>query len=177
MASLAVVALGSNLVQKESGATSPADMISLGLSALAGVPGAWRVRSSSVWQTEPEKAEGGVFANAVALVDFRSDALQAEQLLDCLLEIEVRLGRDRSQAPPSNGLSPARSLDLDLIWFNGECSSSPRLVLPHPRAYSREFVLGPLAELAPSLRLRPGGPSVGEALTALRSVPTTCLAP
>jgi len=65
-----------------------------------------------------------------------------------LLALEARLGRTRS------GLANApRAIDLDLIAFGTETRTTPTLVLPHPRAHERVFVLAPLAEIAPGLVL------------------------
>ncbi len=58
-----------------------------------------------------------------------------------------------------------RTLDLDLIWYEGEEREDAHLTLPHPRAHEREFVLRPLAELAPDLVLR--GATVAEWLAGL----------
>lgn len=168
MATDAVVALGSNLVLADSGASSSADMLRLAFAALARLPGVVKMQQSSIWTTVPVAADGGPFANAVALLEFDPSPQLAEDLLETLLTIELSFGRDRSQRPPPLGHSPARTLDLDLIWFAGQMANSDRLVLPHPRALEREFVLGPLAELAPSLRLLAGGPTVAEALQQLR---------
>ena len=83
------------------------------------------------------------FLNAVALVD---TDLGPEALLALLHEVETALGRvrtGRSNAP--------RAVDLDLIAHGREVRSAA-LVLPHPRAADRLFVMGPLAEIAPDWR-------------------------
>jgi 2-amino-4-hydroxy-6-hydroxymethyldihydropteridine diphosphokinase len=102
--------------------------------------------ASHIYDTRPV---GGVdqprFANAVALLRTR---LPAEPLLDVLLDVEARFGRVR-EVP----MGP-RTLDLDLLWYAGETREDARLTLPHPRAHEREFVLRPLAEIAPDLPLR-----------------------
>jgi len=54
-----------------------------------------------------------------------------------------------------------RTLDLDLIWYDGRQLESDRLTLPHPRAHEREFVLRPLADVAPGIDLH------GETVAAL----------
>ena len=69
-------------------------------------------------------------------------------LLDNLLGLEARWGRVRS-CDKKPALAPARSLDLDLIWMEGFESCTDQLQLPHPRASSRSFVLGPLLDLKP----------------------------
>jgi 2-amino-4-hydroxy-6-hydroxymethyldihydropteridine diphosphokinase len=69
--------------------------------------------------------------------------LDGHELLAALLEIESQFGRARSlpNAP--------RTLDLDLIALGDQIIDSPLLVLPHPRAAERRFVMGPLAQIAP----------------------------
>lgn len=65
-------------------------------------------------------------------------------ILDACLAIEAAGGRTRS------GLAhEPRTLDLDLWWYGGQTLDTPRLVLPHPRAHQRRFVLLPWRELMP----------------------------
>ena len=96
------------------------------------------------------------FRNAVARLE---TALSAERLLEELLALEASFGRVRGVR-----FGP-RTLDLDLIWYEGERRDGPRLTLPHPRAHEREFVLRPLAELDPDLELR--GATVSDWLARL----------
>ena len=96
------------------------------------------------------------FLNAVAALDTE---LGPDALLDVLLAVEAAHGRVRDVR-----WGP-RTLDLDLVWFEGVVRDDPRLTLPHPRAHEREFVLRPLAELAPALPL--AGATVAELLAAL----------
>lgn len=96
------------------------------------------------------------FRNAVARV---RTGLSPEGLLTVLLAVEAEFGRVRDVR-----WGP-RTLDLDLIWYEGEERDDERLALPHPRAHEREFVLRPLAELAPGLVLR--GATVSEWLARL----------
>ena len=70
-------------------------------------------------------------------------ALGPREVLETLLRIERRFGRDRSVA------NAPRTLDLDLIAHGRTVMDAPGLVLPHPRATERRFVMGPLAEIAP----------------------------
>jgi 2-amino-4-hydroxy-6-hydroxymethyldihydropteridine diphosphokinase len=96
------------------------------------------------------------FLNAVAALD---TALGPDELLDVLLAVEAAHGRVRDVR-----WGP-RTLDLDLLWFEGVERDDPRLTLPHPRAHEREFVLRPLCDLAPDLVLR--GRTAGEWLASL----------
>src|SRR5205085_3008014 len=81
--------------------------------------------------------------NAVAAV---ATALEPAALLDRLLALEARFGRIRG-APNAD-----RTLDLDLLDFDGRQLQTEILVLPHPRLHQRRFVLAPLCELAPEWR-------------------------
>ena len=96
------------------------------------------------------------FTNAVASLE---TSLEPVALLDALLEIESRHGRVRTVR-----WGP-RTLDLDLIAYDVVRLDTPRLVLPHPRACEREFVLRPLADIAPGLEL--GAQSAAEWLAVL----------
>jgi 2-amino-4-hydroxy-6-hydroxymethyldihydropteridine diphosphokinase len=116
------------------------------------------LRASSVYETEPWGfASEHKFFNAVAELETE---LGPAELLEKLLQVEQELGRQRAV---TEGYSD-RLIDLDIIQMEGTVSlGSPEL--PHPRAAGRAFVLLPLAELRPDLRL--GGFSVAELLAAL----------
>jgi 2-amino-4-hydroxy-6-hydroxymethyldihydropteridine diphosphokinase len=144
----AYVGLGSNLGDRERLIRQAADLI-----------GAERV--STVIETEPwGYGNQPMFLNAVAEVE---TPLTARQLLDHLLDVERRLGRERVGAQWG-----PRTIDLDLLLFGEETIDEPGLVVPHPRLSEREFVLRPLAELVPSLKI-PGNGTVREALAGLSS--------
>ncbi len=76
------------------------------------------------------------------------------QLLQLCQEIETRLGRS---ARCEREINAPRPIDLDIILFGDQRMNEPDLVIPHPRAHQRDFVLLPLASLAPDLaqKLRP----------------------
>ncbi len=96
------------------------------------------------------KAVGGAgrdFANAVALVE--SDLLPGEMLAE-LKQIECEFGRRRGRRWGE------RVLDLDLVAWDGARYRSRRLTIPHPRLKERDFVLGPLAAIAPGWRIAGG---------------------
>ena len=84
------------------------------------------------------------FLNAAALIETR---LSPQQLLAGLLSIELAMGRDRAASPPKG----PRVIDLDLLFYGDEIITTPDLTLPHPSLHEREFVLAPLAEIAPTL--------------------------
>lgn len=86
-----------------------------------------------------------------------------ESLLAQLQALEEEFGRT-----PKVVLNEPRTLDLDLIAFGDETRATPKLTLPHPRAREREFVLRPLAEIAPDLVLPGEKKTVSELLDGLR---------
>lgn len=75
-----------------------------------------------------------------------STNLNASSLLEVLLDIEQELGRQRSS---SIHYEP-RTIDIDILFFNEEVIHSTGLTVPHPRLHLRQFVLVPLAEIAPN---------------------------
>jgi 2-amino-4-hydroxy-6-hydroxymethyldihydropteridine diphosphokinase len=88
-----------------------------------------------------------VFVNAVVgFVPRRGET--PETLLAKLQMIEEEFGRQLKKV-----INEPRPLDLDLIAFGGEIRTTKELILPHPRAYQRRFVLQPLSEIAPELLL------------------------
>ena len=116
---------------------------------------------SSLWQTSPVNCppNSPPFVNAVAaLVPFADET--PESLLQKLRALEKEFGR-----PPKKVLNEPRPLDLDLIAFGTETRHTPELVLPHPRAHLRRFVLQPLSEIAPDLIL-PGQSKIVSQLLA-----------
>lgn len=95
------------------------------------------------------------YLNAVAI---GRTTLGPRALLDALLRLEVERGRTRP------GVRSARTLDLDLVLYGDRVIDEPGLQVPHPRFRERDFVLGPLARLAPRWR----DPVSGQTLAALR---------
>jgi 2-amino-4-hydroxy-6-hydroxymethyldihydropteridine diphosphokinase len=91
--------------------------------------------------------------------------LPPRRLLDFLFDVEARLGRER--IGPKWG---PRTIDLDLLLYGDETVDEPGLVVPHPRLLEREFVLEPLADLVPWLKI-PGDGTVHDALAGLQSEP------
>jgi 2-amino-4-hydroxy-6-hydroxymethyldihydropteridine diphosphokinase len=115
------------------------------------------VAASPVYRTAPiGVTDQPEFANAVVMLD---TPLTPDSLLDVLLNIEARHGRVRvSRWGP-------RTLDLDLVAYEGAARESERLTLPHPRAHEREFVLRPLCDVDPDLVL--GGRTARDWLAGL----------
>lgn len=115
---------------------------------------------SSAYQTEPvgEVLDQPDFLNAA--IRIRTE-LEPEALLDLCKEVEVERGR-QLDAPRH---SP-RLLDIDLLLLGDLELETERLMLPHPEVTSRRFVLAPLLELDPDLRL-PDGTRLADALANL----------
>lgn len=118
---------------------------------------------SSLWQSTPVDCPPGaaLFINAAAGFAVRAEETP-ESLLPKLGAIEWEFGRRRTGTP-----NEPRPLDLDLIAFGAEVRDTPTLVLPHPRAHLRRFVLEPLNEIAPGLVLPRQTRTVAELLAAL----------
>ena len=119
------------------------------------------IASSSVYETEPvgEITDQPDFLNACVRV---RTALGPDELLDACKAVEAALGR-------SPGLRHGpRAIDIDVLLLGAREYASERLALPHPEATSRRFVLVPLLELDPELRL-PDGRRLADSLAELGS--------
>jgi 2-amino-4-hydroxy-6-hydroxymethyldihydropteridine diphosphokinase len=124
------------------------------------------LRRSSLWRTTPVDCPLGSpsFVNAVVGLLSQADETP-ETLLQKLQALEKDFGR-----PAQKVMNEPRPLDLDLIAFGRETRATPTLMLPHPRAHRRRFVLEPLAEIAPDLVLPGQIQNVSEQLKALKSL-------
>ena len=148
---LAYVALGSNL-------GDPRQQLLDAMDALSNLPDTRLLQRSRLYRTPPwGMLEQPPFINAAVELD---TALSPHALLDALLAIEQHAGRVRAER---NG---PRTLDLDLLHVDGVQLDDPRLTLPHPRMAERAFVLLPLHDIAPTLRLS-GQATVAELLARL----------
>lgn len=131
---VAYIGLGANL-------DDPVAQVRRALAELASLPHSRRLAASGLYRSKPVGyAAQPDFVNAVAAV---ATQLPPRVLLQHLLAIETRHGRTRGfrNAP--------RTLDLDLLLYDGLVMHEPGLTLPHPRMLERAFVLLPLAEIAP----------------------------
>ena len=97
---------------------------------------------SAIYETGPVEIESDLpFLNMVA--EIKAESITPSQMMARLLRIEYLLGRrDKSLKKP-------RTIDLDLLFYGREHTDSPFLTVPHPRVQKRNFVLMPMAEIAP----------------------------
>lgn len=99
---------------------------------------------SKVYETPAWGFESEAFLNACIKIETKYTAFE---VLEALLSIENKLGRDRN---PREGYQ-ARPIDLDILLFKNDIISQKHLQLPHPRMELRQFVLTPLADIAASI--------------------------
>lgn len=145
-----VIALGANL-------GDPKKQISLAIDELRDFIKIEKV--SKLYETAPFKVSDHQpnYINAVLMGDTE---LQPKELMTKLLDIEAKLGRQRAFP------KAARTIDLDIVDYEGFFLESKELTLPHPRAFERKFVLEPWLEIDPAAEL-PGFGPVKELLAAL----------
>ncbi len=154
---IAYIALGSNVGDSPSILRRVMDQLeTLSLKPL---------KRSSLWQTTPVDCPPGspTFVNAVVGLTVQPGETSST-LLSKLLAMEKEFGRR-----PKKVLNEPRRLDLDMITFGNETSARCELILPHPRAHERRFVLQPLNEIAPDLQLPGHRRNVSQLLAALVS--------
>lgn len=139
----AYVGVGSNL-------SDPAAQVRRALDALGGLRDTRLVLRSPLYHTPPfGEMPQPAFVNAAAAL---LTMLSPEELLAALRDLERELGRE----PPRERWGP-RLIDLDLLVLGGEKRATDSLTLPHPGIAERDFVLYPLADIAPDLEV----PGVG----------------
>jgi 2-amino-4-hydroxy-6-hydroxymethyldihydropteridine diphosphokinase len=135
------------------------ELLGEALRALSAAPLVELRRRSRWYQTRPW---GGVeqpeFVNAVAELETGLDPVP---LLRLLLDVETRLGRERTGARWG-----PRCVDLDLLTYGQLILQSEELVLPHPQMHRRAFVLLPLLELEPGFEI----PGLGRAAGCLQDI-------
>lgn len=130
------IALGANL-------GDPVGQILAAIEALARLPSTRLITRSSLYRSRPVGGpEQPDYVNAVVRL---STFLPPREVLRWCLAIEARHGRRR------DGKNAPRTLDLDLLLYDGLVMHEPGLTLPHPRMHERGFVLLPLAEIAPDV--------------------------
>lgn len=147
------IALGSNLGDRLRALQSAREHV-LNISGISGP-----IICSRIYETDPvdSAADAGRFLNAVMEVEFDGEPTA---LLQSLQSIEIQMGR-----PARRGINAPRTIDLDILYLGPLVLSTPELMVPHPRLHLRRFVLQPLTEINPSLRL-PGHKDAASALLA-----------
>lgn len=146
--SVCYLGLGANLGEREKNLTEA-------LKRLAHIPGLSVNKTSSVYETAPVGVtDQPPFLNMVVELTV---TLTPRELLEACQAIERDLGRVRTRR-----WGP-RPVDLDLLLWEDRTLHTPELELPHPRLLKRQFVLVPLAEIAPDLIL-PDGRTAAEAV-------------
>lgn len=154
---LAYLGLGSNLGDRLSN-------LKQALALLLADPGLELEMCSGVYETEPVGGpEQGPFLNACVAV---KTTLAPVTLLRKMLSVEEKMKRVRAQR-----WGP-RIIDLDLLLYEGVVINTPTLQLPHPRMMERDFVLIPLADIAPDLVIPGSGQKVKMILAARKESPS-----
>jgi 2-amino-4-hydroxy-6-hydroxymethyldihydropteridine diphosphokinase len=147
----AYVAIGSNL-------NNPRERVLEAFQRISSLAGTHSLLGSRLYVSRPMgPVEQPHFVNAAAGL---LTQLSARELLEGLLEIERNMGRDRQER-----WGP-RVIDLDLLWMLDSVISTPGLTVPHPGVSTRNFVLYPLVDIAPTLNI----PGCGNVFDMLRSV-------
>jgi 2-amino-4-hydroxy-6-hydroxymethyldihydropteridine diphosphokinase len=145
----AFIGLGSNL-------EDPARQLQRAFADIGQLPGTRLLLRSSPYRSAPVGyTDQPDFVNAVAKI---ATALSPQELLQALLQIERRHGRERTfrNAP--------RTLDLDVLLYDDVQLHEHGLTIPHPQMHLRAFVLRPLLEIAPDCCI----PGIGQALLAMK---------
>ncbi|MCD6055301.1 MAG: folK [Gammaproteobacteria bacterium] len=137
----AYIGLGSNL-------NNPQHQLEQAISHLKALPESSFIKVSSFYQTKPVGfLDQPDFINAVAAIDTTLDPFD---LLKELQQIENKQGRMRTQR-----FGP-RTLDLDILLYGNQSIHTDKLIIPHPELLLRQFVIRPLLEIAPAIKLPDG---------------------
>jgi 2-amino-4-hydroxy-6-hydroxymethyldihydropteridine diphosphokinase len=137
ISTIAYIGLGSNL-------SEPIKQVQIAIDEIQKIMQSDVIRVSSLYLSKPMGPQNqDDYINAVLAL---KTTLSPLELLDALQSIETKAGRVRKE-----NRWGARILDLDIILFGNEIINNDRLIVPHYGMREREFVLLPLAEIAPSL--------------------------
>jgi 2-amino-4-hydroxy-6-hydroxymethyldihydropteridine diphosphokinase len=136
-----IVALGSN--QRHSHFGRPRAVVAAAMDILDETLGTVVARSAII-DSAPVGPSQRRYANAALLLESK---LEPPGLLRCLQEAEAAFGRERR-----GQRWRARTLDLDIVLWDGGIFAAPDLLVPHPLFRDRDFVLGPAAAIAPGWR-------------------------
>lgn len=130
------LSLGSNLGDKLNNLQTAVNMINISVGHIKNV--------SSVYKTKAWGFEGGEFFNICLEL---TSSLSPEKMIETVLEIERKMGRDRNVGEGYND----RLIDIDILLFDDEVIFFNDLKVPHPQMLDRKFVLVPLTEIAPNV--------------------------
>jgi len=145
----AVLSLGANLGDRVA-------TIDSAVRALEAIDGIRVLERSSAWESPSWHPDGeGLAPDYVNIVLIVGTTMDPIDLLDAIQAVEDALGRERAERWGS------RTIDIDIVAVGAIERASDRLVLPHPRAHQRQFVLQPWLEVDPGAVL-PGHGSVAE---------------
>jgi 2-amino-4-hydroxy-6-hydroxymethyldihydropteridine diphosphokinase len=131
--------LGTNIGNKRKNLLQTIDLLKSGIGKC--------LKTSNFYKTE---AWGFVSENKFlnAAVCFETE-LQPFELLNITQEIEREMGRTKKSV---SGIYADRIIDIDILLYGNEIFDSPELKIPHPLLHKRDFVLAPLAEIAPDVQ-------------------------
>ncbi|MEO5653894.1 MAG: 2-amino-4-hydroxy-6-hydroxymethyldihydropteridine diphosphokinase [Marmoricola sp.] len=140
----AVISIGSNLGERRTNLQGAVD-------SLCDTPEVWVTAVSPVYETAPVDSpeDARDYLNAVVMLD---TTLSARTLLERALAIESAYDRERSEK------NSPRTLDVDLVVVGDRRANDDDLILPHPRASERAFVLVPWLDVEPDAELPGHGP-------------------
>ena len=140
MSARVILCLGSNIEPRM-------DYLDRAQNALCALPGTRFLASSGTDETEPVDVPAGFeeqrFLNRIVVVETELQPMDLSRLMH---RIEDDLGRVRGAVR-----NIPRTIDIDMIDYEGVTMDYPELTLPHPRAKEREFVMGPLRRMGISL--------------------------
>jgi 2-amino-4-hydroxy-6-hydroxymethyldihydropteridine diphosphokinase len=150
------IALGSNLGDSQNLITTAMNRLAEELTTSAEGQFDRNFQRSSLWLSAPVDCPEGSADFVNAVIGFAAAGSETPiRLLRQLQDIEADYGR-----PQQRGVNAPRTLDLDIICFGSVVMDNDELIIPHPRATQRAFVLLPLQEIAPALVLPGTGVSV-----------------
>jgi 2-amino-4-hydroxy-6-hydroxymethyldihydropteridine diphosphokinase len=153
---LYAVGIGSNRAGRHG--STPAQIVAAALNALDDNPLSL-LDAGPIVHSAPIGPSSRRYANCAALI---ASPLMPDDMLELLHNIEARFGRKRHQR------WGARSLDLDLILWSEGSFAADGLTIPHPAFRDRDFVLGPLAQIAPEWHDPLTGLSIRQLLARLQ---------
>lgn len=133
-----VLSLGSNLADRRSFIERASQELSQRVGNI--------VRASSVRESESWGFSSHPFLNQVVEVQ---TALSPEEVLRVTQQVEQELGRTEKSGRDAQGnpIYHDRTIDIDLLWYEGEHREGEKLTLPHPHIADREFILVLLVEI------------------------------